>query len=77
MHLRLQKLTVWILTIFLLTLAVLALGIVDNPYFIGFAIIFLPFLLVVQAWYILRDPHSDKPGEEHKNHPEDQWYERH
>lgn len=66
---KLQKKSVWILTIFLLTIALLVLGF-DDPYFIGFAIMFLPFLLLLQAWYILREPHDDK------NHPEDRWYDQ-
>ena len=59
---KLKRSLVWTLTVLILTMALLLLG-VDSPYFIGFAVMFLPFLLLLQVWYILRDPGPDKDDE--------------
>jgi hypothetical protein len=41
-----------------------------NTTLIGLGIIFLPALLILQAWVILREPPDGK------EFPDDQWYEK-
>ncbi len=66
---RIRKVTIWIAVLFLIGVGVLIFS-GGKPWVIFVGVISLPILLVVQAYFILREP------DDGKEFPEDQWYEK-